>query len=433
MSRVKTRVSLVTIGHVNSGKSTTIGHLICLCGCIDKRTIEKFEKEAAEMGKGSFKYAWVMDKLQTERVRGTTINNATWSLQTNQYHFTCINTPGHRDYIKNMITGTSQADVAILVVSSGKDEFEVGFSRNGQTREHALLAFTLGVKQMICCVNKMDDITTNWSEDRYTQIVKELSTCFNIIGYNSCEITFIPISGWHGDNLIDKSQSMPWYVGPSLIEALDRIVPPKRYVDKPLRLPVQDVYKISGIGTVFVGKVQTGSVKPGMVLNIVPKNLSSEVRSVEAHFESLLAGAAGDYVGVNIRQLTVRDIHKGAVASDPRNDPARICSSFVSQIIVLNHPTQIAAGYTPVLHCHTASVACRFHKLLSKVDRKTGAVVEVEPKSIRTGDCALVQMVPQKELCVETFAEYPPLGRFAVRDMSRTAAVGIVKSVEKVS
>jgi elongation factor 1-alpha len=431
MPAVKTHVNLVVIGHVDSGKSTTTGHLIFKCGGIDKRTIEKFEKEANEMGKGSFKYAWVLDKLKAERERGITIDISLWKFETGKYYFTIIDAPGHRDFIKNMITGTSQADVAILIVASGKGEFEAGIGKNGQTREHALLAFTLGVKQMICCVNKMDDRSTNWSQERYNEIVKEVSAYLKKVGYNPDKVPFIPISGWLGDNMVEKSTNMPWYTGPHLLQALDMIQPPKRHVDKPLRLPLQDVYKISGVGTVPVGRVETGILKPGMVVSFAPGNVSTEVRTVEMHHESLPEAIPGDNVGFNVKNLSVKDVRRGFVASDSRNDPAKMCGSFDSQVIVLNHPGQISAGYTPVLDCHTAHIACRFDRLVSKIDRRTGAALEEEPKAIKTGDSALVTLIPQKDMCVEVYSEYPPLGRFAVRDMRQTVAVGIIKTVEK--
>ena len=238
MGKEKNHINLVVIGHVDSGKSTSTGHLIYKCGGIDKRTIEKFEKEAAEMGKGSFKYAWVLDKLKAERERGITIDIALWKFETAKSVFTIIDAPGHRDFIKNMITGTSQADAAILIIAAGQGEFEAGISKEGQTREHALLAFTMGVKQMIVAINKMDDKSVNYSQERYTEIKKEVSDYLKKIGYNPEKIEFIPISGWNGDNMLEKSDNMKWYNGPTLIEALDSLVPPKRPKDKPLRLPL---------------------------------------------------------------------------------------------------------------------------------------------------------------------------------------------------
>jgi len=246
--------------------------LIYKCGGIDKRVIEKFEKEATEMGKGSFKYAWVLDKLKAERERGITIDISLWKFETEKYYCTIIDAPGHRDFIKNMITGTSQADCAVLMIASPQGEFEAGISKDGQTREHGLLAFTLGVKQMIVCLNKMDEKTVNFSKDRYEEIKTELTAFLKKIGYKTETIPFVPISGFNGDNMIDKSSNTPWYSGPTLIQALDQIVPPKRATEKPLRLPLQDVYKIGGIGTVPVGRVETGILKPNMDVYFAPSD-----------------------------------------------------------------------------------------------------------------------------------------------------------------
>jgi elongation factor 1-alpha len=431
MPKEKIHINLVVIGHVDSGKSTSTGHLIYKCGGIDKRTIEKFEKEANEMGKGSFKYAWVLDKLKAERERGITIDISLWKFETQKYYFTIIDAPGHRDFIKNMITGTSQADCAILMIASPQGEFEAGISKDGQTREHGLLAFTLGVKQMIVCVNKMDDKTVNWSEDRFTEIQKEVSEYLKKVGYNPDKVPFLPISGWFGDNMIEKSANLKWFKGPTMLEALDSIVPPKRPTDKPLRLPLQDVYKIGGIGTVPVGRVETGILKPGMVVNFAPGGVSTEVKSVEMHHEAMAEAIPGDNVGFNVKNISVKDIKRGNVCGDSKNDPPKECATFFAQVIVLNHPGQIGNGYTPVLDCHTAHIACKFQEIKSKIDRRTGVVLEEEPKFIKTGDAALVTLMPTKPMCVEVFAEYPPLGRFAVRDMKQTVAVGVIKSVDK--
>jgi elongation factor 1-alpha len=442
MGKEKTHINLVVIGHVDSGKSTTTGHLIYKCGGIDKRTIEKFEKEAAELGKGSFKYAWVLDKLKAERERGITIDISLWKFETPKYHVTIIDAPGHRDFIKNMITGTSQADCAILIIASGTGEFEAGISKDGQTREHALLAYTLGVRQLIVAINKMD--STGWSEARYKEIVGEVSNFIKKVGYNPKSVPFVPISGWHGDNMLDPSTNMPWFkgwtkeskagnkTGVTLIDAIDAIDPPVRPIDKPLRLPLQDVYKIGGIGTVPVGRVETGVIKAGMVVTFAPSNVTTEVKSVEMHHEQIAEGVPGDNVGFNVKNVSVKDIRRGNVCSDSKNDPAKEAGSFVAQVIVLNHPGQISAGYSPVLDCHTAHIACRFDELLEKIDRRSGKKLEDNPKSIKSGDAAMVKMVPTKPMCVESFQEYPPLGRFAVRDMRQTVAVGVIKSVEKV-
>jgi len=433
-------VNIVVIGHVDSGKSTTTGHLIYQCGGIDKRTIEKFEKESQESGKGSFKYAWVLDKLKAERERGITIDIALWKFETPKYYVTIIDAPGHRDFIKNMITGTSQADCGCLIIAAGTGEFEAGISKNGQTREHALLAYTLGVKQLIVAVNKMDSTEPPYSQARFEEISKEVQGFIKKVGYNPAGVAFVPISGWHGDNMLATSVKMSWYKGWSierkegkasgttLLEALDAIIPPARPTDKPLRLPLQDVYKIGGIGTVPVGRVETGVIKPGQVVTFAPNQLSTEVKSVEMHHESLPEAIPGDNVGFNIKNVSVKDIKRGYVASDSKNKPACGVADFTAQVIVLNHPGQVSNGYSPVLDCHTAHIACKFAEIKEKVDRRTGKSTEDNPKFIKSGDAAIVVLVPSKPMCVEPFSEFAPLGRFAVRDMRQTVAVGVIKA-----
>ena len=431
MGKEKQHVSLVVIGHVDSGKSTSTGHLIYKCGGIDKRTIEKFEKEAEEMGKGTFKYAWVLDKLKAERERGITIDIALWKFESEKSVFTIIDAPGHRDFIKNMITGTSQADVAILMIASPPGEFESGWSKEGQTREHALLAFTMGVKQMIVCCNKMDAKGADYSEARYNEIKAEVQAYLKQVGYKVDTVPFIPISGWVGDNMLEHSDNMKWYKGPYLLEALDAVKPPKRPVLKPLRLPLQDVYKISGIGTVPVGRVETGVIKPNMNCCFGPLGTTTEIKSVEMHHEQVAEAIPGDNVGFNVKGLSVSDIKRGYVASDAKNKPAQDTEFFKAQVIVMNHPGQIMNGYSPVLDCHTSHIACKFAEIENKMDKRTGKVTEEFPKAIKSGDAAIVRMIPSKPMVVEPFSEFPPLGRFAVRDMKQTVAVGVIKEVEK--
>ncbi|KAG4222335.1 Elongation factor 1-alpha [Phytophthora cactorum] len=342
-----------------------------------------------------------------------------------------------------MITGTSQADCAILIIAAGTGEFEAGISKDGQTREHALLAYTLGVKQLIVAINKMD--TAKWAEDRYNEIIKETSNFIKKVGYNPKTVAFVPISGFHGDNMLSPTTNAPWYkgwekegkggkvTGKTLLEAIDAIEPPKRPTDKPLRLPLQDVYKIGGIGTVPVGRIETGIIKPGMVVTFAPAGVTTEVKSVEMHHEQLAEGVPGDNVGFNVKNVSVKEIRRGNVAGDSKNDPPAGCDDFTAQVIVLNHPGQVGAGYAPVLDCHTAHIACKFAELLEKIDRRTGKSVENNPKFIKSGDAAIVKMVPSKPMCVEAFTDYPPLGRFAVRDMRQTVAVGVIKAVNKSS
>merc|ERR1711907_737559 len=229
----------------------------------------------------------------------------------------------------NMITGTSQADAAVLMIASGEGEFEAGFSKDGQTREHALLAQTMGVRQMIVAINKMDDKSVNYSEKRYKEIKDELTTYLKKVGYNPAKIEFIPISGWHGDNMIEKSDKMTWYKGPYLLEALDKIPTPKRPIDKPLRLPLQDVYKIGGIGTVPVGRVETGSIKAQMVVTFSPAAVTTEVKSVEMHHTSVEEAVPGDNVGFNVKNVSIKDIKRGMVTSDSKSDPAKEAKSFL--------------------------------------------------------------------------------------------------------
>jgi elongation factor 1-alpha len=434
MGKEKKHINLVVIGHVDAGKSTTTGHLIYKCGGIDKRTIEKFEKEAEELGKASFKYAWVLDKLKAERERGITIDIALWKFETPQFQYTVIDAPGHRDFIKNMITGTSQADVALLVINSRKGSFEAGIGKDGQTREHALLAHTLGVKQMIVGVNQMDASGVDYSEERFNEIKEEVTKFLTKIGYKvdnpKNPIRFIPISGFMGENMVEKSTKMPWYKGPYLLEALDMMREPKRPSDLPLRLPLQDVYKIGGIGTVPVGRVETGVLKPGMSVCFGPVGRVTEVKSVEMHHESVPEAGPGNNVGFNVKNVPVKDLRRGYVASDNKRDPTKNTASFVAQVMVMNHKN-IMAGYAPVIDCHTAHVACKWVTLKDKVNRRTNKVEEENPKSVKTGDSVTATLVPQRPLVVEDFKTFPPLGRFAVRDMRMTVAVGIIKSVEK--
>jgi elongation factor 1-alpha len=429
MGKDKVHINAVVIGHVDAGKSTTTGHLIYKCGGIDKRTIEKYEKEAAEMGKSSFKYAWVLDNLKAERERGITIDIALWKFESPKFSFTVIDAPGHRDFIKNMITGTSQADVALLIIDSAPGGFEGGWAAEGQTKEHALLAFTLGVQQMIVGLNKMD--ACQYSESRYNDIKEEVSGYLKKVGYKPAKINFVPISGWVGDNMIERSANMAWYKGPILLEALDLVSPPKRPTDKPLRLPLQDVYKIGGIGTVPVGRVETGILKPNMNVNFAPIGLVTEVKSVEMHHESLLEAVPGDNVGFNCKNVAVKDIKRGYVCSNNAEDPAKGCESFSAQVIIMSHPGQIQNGYTPVLDCHTSHIATKFKNIDEKMDRRTGKTMEANPKFVKNGDACMVTLEPSKPMVVESFADYPPLGRFAVRDMRQTVAVGVIKSVIK--
>jgi elongation factor 1-alpha len=426
----KPHLNLVIMGHVDHGKSTTTGHMLYLAGVVDERTVKAYEEEARKMGKETFKFAWILDNLKEERERGLTIDLRFLKFETKKYYFTIIDAPGHRDFVKNMITGASQADGAILFVSAKRGEFEAGIGPGGQTREHAFLAFTLGVNQLVVAVNKMDDPTVNWSQERYNEIKNEVSRMLKMVGYKVEKIPFVPTSGWTGDNLVKPSDKMPWYKGPTLIEALDTFEVPPKPLDKPLRIPVQDVYSITGVGTVPVGRVETGVLKEGDMVIFMPANKQGEVKSIEMHHTRIPRAEPGDNIGFNVRGIAKTDIRRGDVCGHVNNPPT-VAREFIGQIIIIYHPTAIAAGYTPVLHYHTGQMACRFTELIRKIDPRTGQVVEEKPSFLKTGDAALVRMEPLRPIAIETYSEFSELGRFAVRDMGTTIAAGIVKEITK--
>jgi len=445
----KAHLSIVICGHVDSGKSTTTGRLLFELGGIPERELEKLKAEAERLGKASFAFAFYMDRQKEERERGVTIACTTKEFFTAKWHYTIIDAPGHRDFIKNMITGTSQADCAVLIVASGVGEFEAGISKEGQTREHALLAYTLGVKQLVVCCNKMDSTAPPFSQARFEEIKKEVSNYIKTVGFNPKAVAFVPISGFNGDNMLEVSANMPWWSGfdierknpisgkeekgsgKTLFDALDCILPPMRPTNLALRLPLQDVYKIGGIGTVPVGRVETGILKPGMLVTFAPAMVTTEVKSVEMHHESLTEALPGDNVGFNVKNVSVKDVKRGMVAGDSKNDPPKAVKNFLAQVIVLNHPGEVRNGYSPVLDCHTAHIACKFAEIKEKCDRRSGKKLEDNPPSIKKGDAAMVVLEPTKPMCVEAFSTYPPLGRFAVRDMKQTVAVGVIKETTK--
>ncbi len=424
----KPHLNLVIIGHVDHGKSTTVGHLLYLTGAVDERTIKAYEQEAALMGKETFKYAWILDTLKEERERGLTIDLRFLKFETPKHFFTIIDAPGHRDFVKNMVTGASQADAAILFISAKKGEFEAGMSPGGQTREHAFLAFTLGVNQLVVAINKMDDPSVNWSKERYEEVKREASRMLRIVGYKVDKIPFVPVSGWTGDNLAKLSPKMKWYDGPTLLEALDVFEVPPKPIGKPLRIPVQDVYSITGIGTVPVGRVETGVLSEGDKVIFMPPNKVGEVKSIETHHTRIPKAYPGDNIGFNVKGIAKADLRRGDVCGHLDNPPT-VAKELLGQIIVIYHPTAIAAGYTPVLHYHTGQVACKFVEILKKIDPRTGHVVEEKPSFIKTGDGALIKMRPLRPISIEPYGTFPELGRFAVRDMGTTIAAGVVKDI----
>ncbi len=424
----KPHLNLVVIGHVDHGKSTTVGHLFYLTGTVDERTAKVYEEEAKKLGKETFKFAWVLDKLKEERERGLTIDVAYLKFETPKYFFTVIDAPGHRDFVKNMITGSSQSDAAILFVSAKRGEFEAGIGPGGQTREHAFLAYTLGVNQMVVAINKMDDASVDYKQERYEEIKNEISRMLKMVGYNVDKISFVPTSGWTGDNLVKRSDKMPWYKGPALFEALDALEVPAKPIEKPLRLPVQDVYTITGVGTVPVGRVETGVLKEGDTLVFMPSGAQGQAKSIETHHVRIAKALPGDNIGFNIRGVSKKDVRRGDVGGHPENPPT-VAKEFIGQIIVIYHPTAIAAGYSPVMHAHTGQVSCRFTELIAKLDPRTGQTVEEKPAFLKTGDGAIVRFEPIHPISVEAYSDFPELGRFAIRDMGTTVAAGVIKEV----
>ena len=417
----KPHLNIVFIGHVDHGKSTTVGRLLLDTGHIEQHVIDKNEKLAVEQGKAGFGLAYVMDGLKEERERGITIDVAHKELFTPNYYFTIIDAPGHRDFVKNMITGTSQADAAVLVCAANDGV-------NAQTREHAFLARVLGVKQLIINVNKMDISGVDYSEDRYNAVVKELHTLLKMAGFNPADVPMIPCSSFLGENLYNKSSNMPWYKGQTLFEAIDGIQMPSKPTDRPLRLPIQDVYKISGIGTVPVGKIETGVLHAGKTVIFNPSQKSAEVKSIEMHHTNVDKAEPGDNVGFNVRGLAATDIRRGDVAGYTDTPPAfvRHDETFIGQIQLMEIPKAIGTGYTPVFHCHTSQVAVRFVELLENSRTK-----EANPPFLKTGDAALVRFAPTKPMAIEEMSNFPELSRFAIRDMGKTVAAGVCMKIEK--
>jgi len=425
----KPHLNLIIIGHVDHGKSTLVGRLLYERGFIDEKTLKEAEEAAKKLGKESEKYAFLLDRLKEERERGLTISLSFMKFETKKYFFTIIDAPGHRDFVKNMITGASQADAAILAVSARKGEFEAGMSAEGQTREHIILARTMGIDQIIVAVTKMDATEPPYDEKRYKEIVDVISKFMKQFGFNMNKVKFVPVVGLTGENVTKRSENMKWYNGPILEELLDSLELPPKPVDKPLRIPVQEVYSISGVGTVPVGRVETGVLKVGDKVIFMPIGKIGEVRSIETHHTKLEKAEPGDNIGFNVRGVEKKDIKRGDVVGHPDNPPT-VADEFTARVIVIWHPSAIGVGYTPVVHVHTASIACRITEIVSKIDPRTGKELEKNPQFIKQGDVAIVKMKPIKPLVVEKFNEFPALGRFAMRDMGKTVGVGVIVDVK---
>lgn len=420
----KPHMNIVFIGHVDHGKSTLVGRMLLDTGTIEPHIIEKYRKEAADKGKASFEFAWVMDGLKEERERGLTIDVAHKRFDTDKYYFTVIDAPGHRDFVKNMITGTSQADAAILVVAAQHGV-------EAQTKEHVFLSRTLGVEQVIVAINQMDATQPAYDEARFNQVKDDVTKLMKSVGYKDEQMNFVPVSAIKGDNAAKPpTENMPWYKGNTLLQQLDALTLPGKSTDKPLRWAIQDVYTITGVGTVPVGRIETGVLKPDMKVIFMPSNKVGEIKSIEMHHQEIPKAEPGDNVGANVRGIARNEVRRGDVAG-PVDNPPSVAKTFTAQIMVLNHPSVLTVGYTPVFHCHTAQVACTVLEIQKKLDPKTGATLEENPEFLKTGDAAIVKIQPTRPMVIEPAKEFPQLGRFAVRDMGQTVAAGMCVGVEK--
>jgi elongation factor 1-alpha len=417
----KPHQNLAIIGHVDHGKSTLVGRLLFETGSVPEHIIEQHREEAESKGKGGFEFAYVMDNLAEERERGLTIDIAHQEFDTDAYYFTIVDCPGHRDFVKNMITGASQADNAVLVVAADDGV-------QPQTREHVFLARTLGIGELVVAVNKMDKV--DYEESRYREVVEEVTGLLRQVQFDTDDASFVPISAFEGDNVADSSDETPWYDGPTLLASLNDLPEPEPPTDAPLRLPIQDVYTISGIGTVPVGRVETGVLRPGDDVSFQPSDVAGEVKTIEMHHEEVAEAGPGDNVGFNVRGIGSDDVRRGDVCG-PADDPPSVAETFDAQVVVMQHPSVITAGYTPVFHAHTAQVACTVESIDQKIDPSSGEVLEEDPDFIEAGDAAVVTVRPQKPLSVEPSSEIPELGSFAVRDMGQTVAAGRVLSVNQ--
>jgi len=427
MAREKIHMNLIFIGHVDHGKSTTVGRVLFDSGNVSEQQLRKLKEKAQELGKGGFEFAFVMDNLKEEQERGVTIDLAHKRFETDKYDFTVIDAPGHKDFIKNMITGAAQADAAVLVVAANDGVM-------AQTKEHLFLSRTLGVGQLIIAVNKMD--MKAYAEDAFKNVKEQMSTLMKTVGYKPDEIKFIPIASLPGDNVFNKTDKMPWYSGPTLVEAINGLNPPDKPTHLPLRLPIQDVYNITGIGVVPVGRVETGVMKIGDKVIVVPgrdgKGVIGECKTIEMHHEMMKSAEPGDNIGFNVRGIGKKDIARGDVLGHA-DSPPTIATEFTAQIVVLNHPTVMTIGYTPVFHIHTAQVACQIVAIEKKLNPATGETLEENPDFIKNGDAAIVRIRPVSALVIEPQGEIPQMARFAIRDSGTTVAAGMCMSLVKKS
>jgi len=453
----KEHLSLVVCGHVDAGKSTTCGHLIFKMGGIDAREMQKLNETAAENGKSSFGFAYYLDTCKEERERGVTIQCNTKEFFTDKYHYTIVDAPGHKDYIKNMITGSATADVGMLLVPAEKGGFEAAIAKadakagveEGQTRQHARLLYLLGVEQIIVGINKMD--ACNWSQDRFSEIKDEFVKMLQVIGFKPKKVPFIPYSGFNGDNLVDKVDpaKCAWYkgwtanrtpkqkvTGYSIVDALNNfITPPKRLPDAPLRLPVSNIYNIRGVGQIICGTVEQGTLRPGDVVGFVPCNLKGKkIFQIEQHKKQLEEAGPGNSVGLSIKGIAKDEkVSPGDIIYNEKDGELKPIKSFTALVAVQEHPGVLKPGYCPVVFSRTAKVACKMTKILWKIGKKTGGAKVDNPPELSQFESAEVEFEPTAPLFVEPFAKCAALGRFAVMDSNRLKMLGKVSDVTHVA
>jgi len=425
MAKEKPNMNVVFVGHVDAGKSTIVGRTMFDSGMVPENEMKKLREEAAQHGKAGFEFAYVMDNIKEERERGVTIDLSYKKLMTQKFQITIIDAPGHRDFVKNMITGASQADSAFLVIAAPAGV-------QPQTTEHLWLLRTMGVKNLAIAVNKMDAI--DYDEAKFNKVKEDIGKLIKGVGINPETTSFIACSGLMGDNIVKKTDKMPWYKGPTIVEQFDQFPAPEPPTNLSMRMPVQDVYEITGIGTVPVGKIETGVMKVGMKVKVLPGRtgvgVEGELKTIEAHHETMPTADAGENVGINIRGVGKKDLARGDVVCDATK-PIPVVEEFIATITVINHPTVLAKGYTPVFHIHTAQVPCQFTELISQINPATGEVIKESPDFLKNGDSAKVRIKPAGNLCLETQSENPFMSRFAVRDAGVTVAAGMCTEITK--
>ncbi|XP_018798395.1 PREDICTED: eukaryotic peptide chain release factor GTP-binding subunit ERF3A isoform X2 [Bactrocera latifrons] len=425
----KEHINVVFIGHVDAGKSTIGGQIMYLTGMVDKRTLEKYEREAREKSRESWYLSWALDTNQEERDKGKTVEVGRAFFETERKHFTILDAPGHKSFVPNMIGGAAQADLAVLVISARKGEFETGFDRGGQTREHAMLAKTAGVKHLVVLVNKMDDPTVNWDEIRYNECRDKILPYLKKLGFNpSKDLTFMPCSGLGGAGLRDPvpADICPWYRGPAFIPFIDQLPSLNRNADGPFIMPIVDKYK--DMGTVVMGKVESGTARKGQNLLVMPNRTQVSVDQLFSDDEEVTSVGPGENIKVKLKGIEEEDVSPGFVLCDATN-PIKTGKVFDAQVVILEHKSIICAGYSAVMHIHCAAEEITVKALICLVDKKTGEKSKTRPRFVKQDQVAIMRIECSGMICLEQFKLFPQMGRFTLRDENKTIAIGKVLKV----